>query len=153
MKQTEEENLISAIRSHWPQAPNSKAQRYIGQFFDRTRIGKKIAAKVEGNYGTYTVSIEIKGTSLLSACSCYIGKEGYCHHCHALGVTFLKDANSFIKLQQKKLQDIHSISDLIPYLTRVKLDSLLKDLKAHGITQKEFAEIIGMNPRHLGAIK
>jgi transcriptional regulator with XRE-family HTH domain len=33
------------------------------------------------------------------------------------------------------------------------LDTLLQELKAQGITQTAFAESIGMNPRHLSAIK
>lgn len=34
-----------------------------------------------------------------------------------------------------------------------RLDSLLQDLKSQGISQKDFAESIGMNPRHLSSIK
>jgi hypothetical protein len=39
------------------------------------------------------------------------------------------------------------------YLQSVTLEALLTQLKDQGITQKAFAEQIGMNPRHLAAIK
>ena len=39
------------------------------------------------------------------------------------------------------------------YLKATTLEALLDQLKAKGITQKAFAESIGMNPRHLGAVK
>jgi hypothetical protein len=88
MRRTPEAVLQSAIQKRWHKTAGEKAGRYVGKFFDRVRLGKKIVAKVEGNHGVYTVSIEAKGTSTDSACSCYIGGDGYCHHCHALALTF-----------------------------------------------------------------
>ena len=43
--------------------------------------------------------------------------------------------------------------ELQAYLAGVTLDELLAQLKVQGVTQKAFAEGIGMNPRHLTAIK
>ena len=93
------ETLQATIRSHWPGPPGDKANRYIGQFTDRTRTGTKIIAKVVGNHGTYTVSIDASGGGLTSACSCYIGKSGYCHHCVALAHTFLRNPEGFREIQ------------------------------------------------------
>ena len=45
------------------------------------------------------------------------------------------------------------ITDVRAYLESVTVDALLIQLKAKGITQKAFAEQIGMNTRHLAAIK
>ena len=39
------------------------------------------------------------------------------------------------------------------YLQGTTLDALLQELKTHGITQKAFAQAIGMNSRHLSAVK
>ena len=39
------------------------------------------------------------------------------------------------------------------YLASTTLDALLQEMKAQGVTQTAFAESIGMNPRHLSAIK
>ena len=93
------ETLQAAIQSHWPGVPGEKAGRYIGQFTDRTRRGTRIVAKVVGNHGTYTVSIQVEAQGLSSACSCYIGKGGFCHHCVALGHTFLRSPDSFREIQ------------------------------------------------------
>jgi hypothetical protein len=60
MNETDIEVLVSTIQSFWNLLPSDKAHRYIGRFFERSRIGKKIVAKVHGNYGIYTVSIDIK---------------------------------------------------------------------------------------------
>lgn len=153
MEQNSVEALKTAIQSNWPQGMNEKVKRYVGKFFDRIRVGKKIVAKVEGNHDIYTVSIEAERKTLNSSCSCYIGGNGHCHHCHALAVTFLNDDDSFKVIKQKKLKDIHTLTDLQSYLKGTTLDSLLQDLKSRGISQKEFAESIGMNPRHLSSIK
>ena len=75
--------LKAALRRAWPGKPSAKAQNYIGAFFAGTRIAARISAQVVGNHGTYTVSIEAKEAKLMSACSCYIGKGGSCHHCEA----------------------------------------------------------------------
>jgi hypothetical protein len=56
-------------------------------------------------------------------------------------------------VKQKPINRIRTVGELESYLKAETLDSLLKELKAQGITQKEFAEIIGMNPRHLSSIK
>ena len=145
--------LKETIQSHWSHQPSSKVQRYIGQFFEHRRIGTKIKAKVVGNYGTYTVSIQVEEQRLSSACSCYIGKHGYCHHCEALARTFLNDVSVFQEVEQKQLEEVGSLAGLYEYLQGVTLETLITELKANGITQKAFAESIGMSSRHLSAIK
>ncbi len=146
--------LKKAIQRTWPAPePSQKANRYVGAFFDRVRIGKKIVAKVVGNHGTYTVSIASEGRAVASACSCYIGKGGYCHHCAALGATFLQNPASFRIVKLKKREEVQNVGDLQSYLQGVTLESLLQQLNEKSITQKAFAEGVGMNPRQLSAIK
>jgi len=145
--------LEAAIRRNWPKPPSSKASRYVDQFFNTVQIGAKIVGQVEGNHGTYTVSIQVDEQGLSSACSCYIGRGGYCHHCAALAATFLQDPRGFRAVQPKRLEDVQSLEEIREYLRSVTLEALLKELRARGITQKAFAESIGMNPQHLSAIK
>lgn len=149
------EILKSTIQKNGSSQPSDKAQRYVGQFYDATRFGTKITAKVLGNHGTYTVSMEVKEGSLTSACSCYIGKYGGCHHCEALAMTFLQDTTKFRELKQRNLDEVVKLAD-IPnsrYLRSVTLDELIQELKKKGITQKAFAESIGMSSQKLSAIK
>ena len=153
MSKSDVEILIHAIKTHWPNAPGEKARRYIGQFFNTTRSGNKIAGQVVGNHGTYTVSIQSGEQRISSTCSCYIGKHGYCHHCHALALTFLNDPQVFVELKTRPLHEVRQLSDLEEYLRGITLESLLDELKTKGITQKAFAEAIGMNSRHLSSVK
>jgi uncharacterized Zn finger protein len=157
MSMSDIEVLQSAIRDRWSSAPDDKAQRYVGRFFSRTRTGTKIVAGVTGNHGDYTVSIAAGADGVTAACGCYIGKNGYCHHCAALAQTFLDDPGSFQEVrppERKQVGDRGPLgAELQAYLASVTLDELLAQLKAHGISQKAFAESIGMNPRHLGTIK
>jgi uncharacterized Zn finger protein len=99
------------------------------------------------------VSVQVEGQRLSSACSCYIGKGGDCHHCHALALTFLSDPDAFQEIRPKTLNQIQSLPELEEYMQGTTLDALLRELKVKGITQKAFAASIGMNPRHLTAIK
>jgi uncharacterized Zn finger protein len=151
--QTDVDELKNIIEANWPSTAHPKVQRYVGKFFERTRTGNKIAAKVHGNYGVYTVSIKVKGKEAHSTCSCYIGKGGGCHHCSALAGTFLNSPDSFKVVEKKELRKVMSLEDVDAYLRGTTLDELLKDLKAAGVAQKDFASIIGMNPRHLSSIK
>lgn len=153
MSEADLTRLQNAIRRHWSYPPGEKAQRYIGKFFNATRFGTKITAQVVGNHGTYTVSAQAKDAGVTSACSCYIGKHGGCHHCHALALTFMQQPELFVELKSRPLEQVTMPADLPEYLRSVTLDQLLGDLKARGITQKAFAEAIGMNPRHLTAVK
>ena len=154
-KQEELDEIKAAVRDGWfaDYELGAKARRYVGQFFDRQRVGKKIVAKVVGNHGTYTVSLNVLAKGIESACSCYIGRGGGCHHCRALAQTFLNDAESFQVIRQKRRGEVHTLEDLEAYLKGMTLDALIQELKAQGISQKDFAESIGMSSRHLSAIK
>jgi uncharacterized Zn finger protein len=155
------EALRAALKARWGSAlahsysndKKDKVGRYIGKFFDCTRLESRISGKVVGNHGTYTVTIQVKGDVLTSACSCYIGKGGYCHHCLALAITFLNDTRAFEVVKTRTRDEIKALATLKEYLDGVTLDALLQELKAKGLTQKAFAESMGMNPRHLTAVR
>ncbi len=143
----------AAILRSWSITPSPKAETYISTFFDTRLIGNKIVGRTEGNHGTYTVSIELKDNKFLATCSCYIGKSGYCHHCEAMAWAYIQNPARFIEVAVKQREDVEQVSDLQAYLQGVTLESLLLRMREQGITQKAFAESIGMNPRHLTAIK
>jgi uncharacterized Zn finger protein len=145
--------LQTAIKRRWPWVPSKKAKGYVHAFFAAERRGTKITAKVVGNHGTYSVSIQVDERGLRAACSCYIGRHGHCHHCEALALTFLDNPGTFTIIKTKQIKEVRHLTDVRAYLDSVTLDTLLSQLKAKGITQKAFAEHIGMNTRHLSAIK
>jgi uncharacterized Zn finger protein len=153
MNQGDVATLLEALRSDCSQPLNAKAKRYVSKFFERQRTGKKISGEVVGNHGTYTVSVEAKDKTTVSACSCYIGASGFCHHCQALAAAFLNEPESFTEVKRKTRQSVKTLEDLAGYLKGVTLDALLQELKAQGISQKQMAESIGMSPSHLTAIK
>ncbi len=153
MSDTELEQLQTAIQRQWSRVPSKKAKPYVNAFAAAERRGTKITAKVVGNHGTYTVSIQLDPQGLTSACSCYIGKHGYCHHCEALAITFAHDPSLFQVVTPKQRKDVRDLTDVQAYLQSVTLEALLTQLKEKGITQKAFAEQIGMNTRHLTSIK
>jgi hypothetical protein len=147
----DENEFKAIIEADWGQIFHPKVRLYIGKFFERTRTGNKLAAKVHGNYGVYRVSIEVKGKETRGACSCYVG--GGCHHCSALAHTFLKSPDSFAVIKRKTLRKVTRLEDVSAYLQGTTLDELLGKLKAAGVTQKDFCAAIGMNPRHLSSVK
>jgi uncharacterized Zn finger protein len=153
MADPELEQLHTAIKRQWSRVPSQKAKPYVNAFSARVRSGTKITAKVVGNHGTYTVSIQLDPQGLTSACSCYIGKHGYCHHCEALALTFIHNPSLFQVVKPTQRKDVRHLADVHAYLQSVTLEALLTQLKDKGITQKAFAEQIGMHPRHLAAIK
>lgn len=145
--------LREAIQGRWGEAKGEKVQRYVGKFWDRQRRGRRITAVVQGNHGNYNVAIEAQEAGLWSACSCYIGKHGSCHHCAALGLTFLAEPDSFVEVKLVKRSAVTDLDTLQGYLNSVTLDDLTKQLKTKGITQKAFCETIGMGSGHLTAVK
>jgi uncharacterized Zn finger protein len=147
-----EEIKAAIIRHQWGMSGAEKVTRYVGKFFDRQRIGKKIVARVVGNHGTYTVSLSVKAGRADGACSCYVGRNG-CHHCVALAKTFMDNPESFVAVAGKRRTNIRTLDDLASYLKYVTLAKLIDQMKERGVTQTAFAESIEMNPRHLAAIK
>jgi uncharacterized Zn finger protein len=153
MPQCELEDLKQAIQGRWSAKPSDKARKYIGKFIDMTRIALKITAKVHGNYGKYNVAIQVENHKIRAACSCYVGADGHCHHCEALAHTFIQEEETFQELQPITQQGIDDLFDIRSFLQKTTLDSLLKELKSHGISQKDFAESIGMSTQHLSSVK
>jgi uncharacterized Zn finger protein len=153
MADTALEQLQMAMKRQWSRVPSKKAKPYVNAFTAAVRSGTKITAKVVGKHGTYTVSIQLDAQGLTSACSCYIGKHGSCHHCEALAITFVQDPSLFTVVTPQQRKDVRDLTDVQAYLQSVTLEALLTQLKEKGITQKAFAEQIGMNTRHLAAIK
>lgn len=148
------EILTKSIENHWSSPIGDKAKVYVDQFTDRVRIGTKIAAKVVGNHGTYTVSIQASPDLIASsACSCYIGKGGYCHHCAALAKTFLNAPESFVERVANPVEKAKGLNEVAEFLESITLESLVAQLKEKGITQKAFAASIGMGTQHLSAVK
>ncbi|MCP4361067.1 MAG: hypothetical protein GY796_23920 [Chloroflexi bacterium] len=100
--------LQQEIQDRWPQsrhANSPKVKRYVGKFWDRQRRERKITAVVRGNHGDYNVSIEAQEGGMQSTCSCYKGKRGYCHHCAALGLTYLAEPDSFVVIEVKRCRE------------------------------------------------
>lgn len=153
MPNSEQDLLLAAIRHHWSGKPGDKAKRYQDTFFDTIRSGTKIIAKVHGNHGIYTVSIQLDKQVISAGCSCYIGKGGGCHHCEALALTFLNNPDRFNPVEQTPLSNVQNLVDLHAYLQSTTLEALINELKTRGISQKAFADSIGMSTRHLSAIK
>jgi uncharacterized Zn finger protein len=145
--------LQAAIQARWGKASGEKVERYVGKFWDRQRQERRITAVVAGNHGNYNLVIEAQENGLWSACSCYIGKHGYCHHCAALGLTFLADPASFAAIEKVERTAVSDLDTLQGYLNSVTLDELLKEMRAKGITQKAFCEAVGMGTGHLTAVK
>lgn len=145
--------LETFVRQRWSKEPRPNAKKYIGKFFDTVLIGNKVVGKTIGNHGTYTVAIESKDNEFVPACSCYIGKHGYCHHCEALAQTYLLNPITFIEIQPKQPEDVKQVDALAAYLQSITLENLMLQLREKGITHTAFALSIGMNSRHLSAIK
>lgn len=153
MSASKSDALTAALHKNWSAEPGEKPGRYIGKFFGTTRLGDQISGKVEGNHGTYTVTIKLNDQILTSACSCYIGKHGSCHHCAALAYTFQQNPAQFSIIETKSIEDVHALSDLAAYLRGVSLAELLGQMKQRGITQKAFCDAVGMSSRHLSAVR
>ena len=147
--------MLAKVKAQWSGSyqVEDKVGQYVDKFTGRYRRGRNIWAQVDGNHGTYTVSIRLEGDHLDSACSCYIGKHGYCHHVAALAYTFGRKPESFILIPTIPLEQVTDLKSLSTYLNGVTLDELVEQLKQKGISQKAFAESVGMSTQHLSAVK
>jgi uncharacterized Zn finger protein len=144
---------IVANWSYYLQSPGSKVGQYVSKFFKCKRIVSKISGKVQGNHGTYTVTIELRNKRIVSKCSCYIGKSGGCHHCAALALTFLQKPDSFEAIQPANFEAIKTPEELQAYLKTVKLENLLEELKEQGISYQQFGDTIGLDTRKLTSLR
>ena len=147
-------SLLKLIQERYQYPPGDKAKKYIKVFYAKTKKGNTINANVEGNHGTYSVSIRFKNGYLESACSCYIGKHGGCHHTTALAHNYIAAPTSY---EEQKIPDRNTVKDLKTlrtYLDGVSLEDLVDELKdKKGITQAAFGKSIGISSQHISAVK
>ena len=71
----------------------------------------------------------------------------------SVGLYLLASPQSFEVVAVKRLEAVKTTEDLAVFLKEVTLDSLLEDLKARGISQKQLAETVGISQRQLSLIK
>src|SRR5882724_10232064 len=114
--------LQTALKRRWSRVPSQKAKPYVHAFSAAERCGTKITAKVVGNHGTYTVSIQAEQQGVTSACRYYIGKHGDCHHGEALASTFVDDPSAFKAVKRRQAKEVHQLTDVRAYLESVTLD-------------------------------
>ncbi len=127
-----------------------KAQRYVGKFFHRRRVGRKIIAELEGNHGTYVVSLSPGGAGVVGSCNCYIGARGDCHHVRALAQTYQQDPGSFAVQETRNRRQLFTLEDLGIYLETTSLEHLLAALQARGISRQRVTQLLGTTRRALG---
>jgi len=149
MTPTELETIAQRLADRRVDPADTKARRYVGRFFDCRRIGLKIIADVQGNHGTYTVSIDTGTQPPTSACSCYVGAGGGCHHVRALAHTFLDAPASFLPQETRTREQVRTLEDLALYLETTPLETLLAELKAHGLPPRQVEELLGAGKRTL----
>jgi uncharacterized Zn finger protein len=149
MTRTELETLVQRLSDRRIDPADVKARRYVGQFFNRRRTGLRIIADVEGNHGTYTVSIDTSTEPPTGACSCYIGAGGGCHHVRALAQTFFDAPESFDPQETRTREQVRTLDDLALYLKMTPLKALLDGLKAHGLSQRQVGDLLDAGRRTL----
>lgn len=63
-------------------------------------------------------------------------------------MSLLQNTAKFKELKQRKLEEVGELAEIVEYLRSVTLDELIQELKRAGITQKAFAESIGMSSQN-----
>lgn len=145
--------LLEAIQNRYQSSPSDKAKRYVNAFYSKVKKGETINAKVEGNHGTYKVSIRLKNNYLDESCSCYIGKNG-CHHTTALAHNYKAAPTTFEEQKVSPRTAVKDLKTLRAYLDDVSLEDLINELKEKkGITQAAFGRGIGVSSQHISVVK
>lgn len=156
MTTTSTADLIQQIlKTRWQETVTAKTQHYIGAFFDMFSLRHGIYAKVQGNHGIYRVSIFPEKSHPEATCSCYIGKDGYCHHCEALAHTFLLNPLAFTIIPEQHIADIigATIPEQINTATRsAALADIVEELERNGIRVKDVAESMGLSAQRFRAM-
>ncbi|MHB0869159.1 MAG: hypothetical protein ACYC66_06335 [Chloroflexota bacterium] len=150
LSQPEGDVLLRRLSGRPVDLADIKARRYVGRFFHRRRVGRRIAAEVEGNHGTYSVSISVGARGVSASCSCYVGARGECHHVRALSQTFMEEPETFAPQETRTRRQLRTLDDLQVYLESASLETLLVELHGRGLDQGQLRSMLGMGRRTLG---
>ena len=145
--------LQTAIRAQWRAAPSEKAKRYMGQFFETTRSDRRSPARCMATMAPTSCPSSPQRTACRPAVAAISAKAAFATIAKRWRTRSSESPQIFREVQPTAREAIRSLADLQAYLQGVTLETLLAELKANGITQTAFAASIGMNTRHLSAVK
>lgn len=140
-----DDHICKLLSQNWPERTPHKAVHYVDAFDDRARIGNRIEGYVQGNYGTYRVSIDVSSTSMEVSCSCPAGATwDDCKHVIALAKTFIEFPESFPLLEELSWKDIVGFEDLHLFSRTNSVESLVTKIRREGMATIELATILDM---------
>jgi uncharacterized Zn finger protein len=129
-----------------------RAENYISRFYDCEMDRTTIRGRVRGNHGVYDVELTLDSDPLKYKCGCETSKTMFCKHAAALGLTYIYTPWVFAPDIQIKKDEIKTVEDLDLYLRKIKLKSLIEDLREKDINISILSELTGISLQQISSV-
>jgi len=147
VKLTEEQlkNISSSINLQ-------RAENYVGKFHNCSVDSSFIKGTIRGNHGDYTVTLKIDTDPIEYECQCEKGKEVFCKHAAALGLTYIYTPWVFASNHKMDRKAIRTTEEIKFYIKTTPLKQMLDELKKIDISVSQLSELSGIPMKRIAAL-
>jgi hypothetical protein len=147
VKLTEEQlkNISSGINLQ-------RAENYVGKFINCSVDDSFIKGTIRGNHGDYTVTLKIDVDPIEYSCDCEKGKDVFCKHAAALGLTYIYTPWVFSSNQIIDRKSLRTTDEIKFYIKTTPLKQLLDDLKTINVSVSQLADLSGIPIKRIAAL-
>lgn len=129
-----------------------RAENYVGKFHNCSVDNSRIKGTIRGNHGDYNVTLKIDSDPIEFECGCEKGKEMFCKHAAALGLTYIYTPWEFASNQKMDRQSLKTIDEIKFYIKTTPLKTLLDELKKIDISASQLAEVSGVSIKQISTM-
>lgn len=147
IKLTEEQlkNISSSINLQ-------RAENYVGKFHNCSIENSSIKGTIRGNHGDYNVSLKIDSDPILFECECEKGKDVFCKHAAALGLTYIYTPWVFASNHKMDRATLRTSDEIKFYIKTTSLKQLLEELKTIDVSVSQLADLTGISMKQISGI-
>lgn len=127
-----------------------RAENYVGKFINCSVDSSIISGTIRGNHGDYKVTLKIDTDPIEYNCDC--GKEEFCKHAAALGLTYIYTPWVFASNQKLDRKSLRTTEEVKFYIKTTPLKQFIDDLKSIDVSVSQLAELSGLPMKRIATL-
>lgn len=129
-----------------------RAENYVGKFHNCSIDGSVIKGTIRGNHGDYNVSLKIDSDPIEYECDCEKGKDLFCKHAAALGLTYIYTPWVFASNQKLDRKSLRTTEEVKFYIKTTPLKQMLEELKKIEVSISQLSDLSGISMKQISGI-
>jgi len=129
-----------------------RAENYVGKFHNCSVDSSNIKGTIRGNHGDYTVTLKIDSDPIEYECECEKGKEVFCKHAAALGLTYIYTPWVFASNQKLDRKELRTTEEIKFFIKTTPLKAMIDELKKAEVSVSQISELSGISMKQISCL-